>query len=118
MADIYVGGKLRQGLLNEKLAQADELEVSASGFSGNLDNTINDVQLLANAVDDLTVSGGTDADAIHDNVSGEINAVAEKSILVDDDIILIEDSADSFSKKKSTVAGLMGGADTAAADQG
>jgi hypothetical protein len=48
-----------------------------------------------------------DDDAIHDNVAGEINAIAEKSTVVNDDIVLIEDSADSDTKKKtafSTIA--------------
>ncbi len=42
----------------------------------------------------------TSNDAIHDNVSGEINAVTTKVTPVAGDVLLIEDSADSFSKKK------------------
>ena len=49
---------------------------------------------------DLEGGLGLDADAIHDNVSGEINAITEKTTPVDDDVILIEDSADSYNKKK------------------
>ena len=55
--------------------------------------------------------GGTDADAIHDNVAGEIDAVAEKVAPVGADIILIEDSADSNNKKKVQITNLPGGAD-------
>lgn len=43
---------------------------------------------------------GTDADAIHDNVAGEINAIAEKTTPVAADEILIEDSAAANAKKK------------------
>lgn len=49
---------------------------------------------------------GNDADAIHDNVSGEINAVTEKASPVSADILLIEDSADSYSKKKVQIGNL------------
>ena len=49
---------------------------------------------------DITDLDHTDDDAIHDNVSGEINAVAEKASPVDADILLIEDSEDTYSKKK------------------
>ena len=45
-------------------------------------------------------SGITDADAIHDNVSGEISAITAKTTPVDADITLIEDSAASNAKKK------------------
>jgi len=47
-----------------------------------------------------TVDDGADGTAIHDNVSGEINAITEKTTIVDDDIFLIEDSAASNAKKR------------------
>lgn len=46
----------------------------------------------------------TDLDAIHDNVSGEIAAITEKTSLADDDLILIEDSAATNAKKKSKIS--------------
>jgi hypothetical protein len=49
--------------------------------------------------------GGTDADAIHDNVGGEIDAITLKGTLVGADILLIEDSETSgLLKKKTTIA--------------
>jgi len=59
----------------------------------------------------ITTSGGvgSDADAIHDNVAGEINGITEKATPVDADLILIEDSADSNNKKKVQVGNLPGG---------
>jgi len=39
--------------------------------------------------------------AIHDNVDGEIAAITEKTDVVDDDWMLIEDSEDSNNKKKA-----------------
>ena len=47
-----------------------------------------------------TVNDGADSTAIHDNVTGEINAIAEKTTIVGDDIFVIEDSAASYAKKK------------------
>jgi len=60
---------------------------------------------------DTNYSGGagTDTTAIHDDTAGEINAVALKAAPVAADVILIEDSADSFNKKKATLTDLLGG---------
>jgi hypothetical protein len=46
------------------------------------------------------VGAGGDPDAIHDNVAAEISAITEKTTIVDNDVILIEDSAASYAKKK------------------
>jgi len=54
---------------------------------------------------------GTDPDAIHDNVSGEINAISEKASPVGADLIVIEDSADSYNKKKAQITNLPTGSD-------
>jgi hypothetical protein len=45
-------------------------------------------------------TSGSDPTAIHDNESGEINAIATKASLHDNDVILIEDSEDTYAKKK------------------
>jgi hypothetical protein len=58
--------------------------------------------------------GGTDADAIHDNVAGEIAAITEKTSPVDADLILIEDSEDSNNKKRVQISNLPGGTATTA----
>lgn len=55
------------------------------------------------------VPDGADATAIHDNIDGEINAVAVKGTPVAADVILIEDSAATFAKKKATIGSLPGG---------
>lgn len=51
-------------------------------------------------------TSGSDTTAIHDNESGEINAITEKTTLANNDVFLIEDSADSFSKKKFKASNL------------
>ena len=50
-----------------------------------------------------TPSGGTDNDAIHDNVASEINALTGVT-LATNDVIIIEDASDSFNKKKVVYA--------------
>jgi hypothetical protein len=46
------------------------------------------------------VGTGVDANAIHKNVAAEVSTITEKTSIVDDDLILIEDSAASYAKKK------------------
>jgi len=62
------------------------------------------------------VTTATDADAIHDNASGEINAIVGKGTPVGADILLIEDSAASYAKAKITLSSVvaMGSTDAAA----
>jgi hypothetical protein len=50
--------------------------------------------------------GGNDPTAIHDDVSGEINAVVGKTTPTGSDLLLIEDAGASFSKKKITIGAL------------
>lgn len=50
----------------------------------------------------------TDADAIHDNVSGEISLITEKTAPVGADLILIEDSAATNAKKRIQIGNLPG----------
>ncbi len=50
-----------------------------------------------------------DVNAIHGGTAGEINALAEKAVPVNADLILIEDSAAANAKKKVQVGNLPGG---------
>lgn len=51
---------------------------------------------------DLTASGGSsDPYAIHDNVAGEISALTAKSLLVEGDHLILEDSAAANAKKRA-----------------
>src|SRR5690606_11938478 len=54
-------------------------------------------------------SAATDGSAIHDNVSGEIAALTEKTTPANSDWLLVEDSEDSNNKKKVQVGNLPGG---------
>lgn len=68
--------------------------------------------LLAHSHDhveaDITDLDHTDADAFHDNVGGEFDALDDKATPVDADILVAEDSGDSsLAKVKMTVANLL-----------
>jgi hypothetical protein len=65
----------------------------------------------------LDSTGGTDAAAIHDNVSGEISAITEKTAPVAADLIVIEDSAASNAKKRVQIGNLGGAGATSWATQ-
>lgn len=56
-----------------------------------------------------SLTGATDAAAIHDDTAGEIAAVTEKATPVSADLLLIEDSAASNAKKRVQIGNLPGG---------
>lgn len=55
------------------------------------------------------VFSATDSSAIHTNVANEIGAITEKLAPVDADVIVVEDSEDSGSKKKVQIGNLSSG---------
>ncbi len=55
---------------------------------------------------DKDVTAGFDAEAIHDDVAGEIAAIALKAVPVSADLLLIEDSAAGDAKKRITIGSL------------
>ena len=58
--------------------------------------------------------GGTDTNAVHKNVDAEISAITEKGTPIGADVILIEDSAASYAKKRIQITNLPAGVDTTA----
>lgn len=88
----------------------------ATPASGTTTIYVDSADKHAKTVDDTgtvtDLTSGTDADAIHDNVAGEIDAVTEKGTPVSADLILIEDSADSNNKKKVQIGNLPAGSGT------
>ena len=90
---------------NFRIEIAADAQIDLNGDSSN--NPYVAVDICRANVNFLTNT--TDDDAIHDNVAGEINAIASKASPADADILLIEDSADSFSKKKIRVDAITGG---------
>ena len=65
-------------------------------------------------IDVSSSGGGTDANAVHVNVGGEINGITAKGTPTSSDILLIEDAADSNNKKKITIANLPATSDASA----
>jgi len=57
--------------------------------------------------------GGSDPNAIHDNVDGEIVLIGEKVAPVAADLVIIEDSENSYTKKRAQAGNLPGGASLA-----
>lgn len=55
---------------------------------------------------DITDLDHTDADAVHDNVSGELAAITLKGTPTTSDILLIEDAAAGNAKKRTTIGDL------------
>jgi hypothetical protein len=64
---------------------------------------------LTNTVGVLSVDAGADSTAVHDNVAGEIDAIAEKLVPIAGDFLIIEDSAAALVKKKVQIGNLPGG---------
>lgn len=98
----------------------DALAIDAVAGTGSL-RTLGTGSQQACAGDDARLSDNrTDADAIHTNVTGEINGLTEKASPVGADIIVIEDSAATYGKKKVQITNLPGGgvvlSDTAPVD--
>ena len=79
----------------------------AHGLSPKLSGNATD---FYNGVGGFSVPAGTgDAAAIHDDVSGEIHAIALKGTPVGADEIVIEDSAASWAKKRAAISSLPAG---------
>ena len=56
--------------------------------------------------------GGTDTNAVHVNVANEIAQITAKAVPSVDDVLIIEDSADSNNKKKVSVGALRNGVES------
>lgn len=76
---------------------------TGSADPGNQDD-VNDQ--LASRVTTIESGGSTDNNAIHDNVAGEISALTEKAVPDSDDVLIMEDSAATYAKKKVRVGSL------------
>lgn len=84
--------------INDGNIDLENITQTANGFEVEV---YSETVLSYVAFRNTTATGSfTDSEAIHDNVAGEINAISEKAVLVDDDLVIIEDSEDSYNKKK------------------
>ena len=98
------------------IGATDSVILGGQGINGTQANTVYGVNFDASG---NIFSGGTnlstlfqpagpvvDSNAIHNNVNAEISGIAAKASLADADIFLIEDSAASDAKKKTTLSNL------------
>ena len=63
-------------------------------------------------IGNLPTGGGVDTTAIHKATAAEISAITEKTTPVGADVLLIEDSAASYAKKRVQITNLPGGSGT------
>ncbi len=87
-------------LLKQKL---EAIDMSTKLDRGNYVGTAED---LYNEIQNIQLPG-TDDNAIHKNVSNEIATISEKTAPVGADLVIIEDSENSFSKKKAKLNSLI-----------
>lgn len=103
-------------ILVESPNQEDEL-ITLNRFTENVaditDGLIGSHTATHNVFDNVHVAGDhgalADTTAIHDNIAAEISAIAEKTVPISTDLVLIEDSAASDAKKKVQIGNLPGG---------
>jgi len=92
----------------------DTLAIDAAAGTGSL-RTLGTSATAACAGNDARLSDNrTDSTAIHKATSAEISAITEKTVPVSGDVLLIEDSAASYAKKRLTIGNFPGGLDTTA----
>jgi len=92
------GGTLAEGWIQDASdTQRGDIELATQA---EVDTGTDTVRAVTPATLAGTSLAGRDTDAIHDNASGEISALTEKTSLVDADLVLIEDSEASNAKKK------------------
>ncbi|WP_109852800.1 hypothetical protein [Aquimarina sp. AU58] len=80
-----------------------------TGNITNINPTTNNISFVYRGSDTGLISYGgnaTDVNAIHSNVSNEVNSLTEKVTPIGADVLVIEDSADSNNKKKIQIANL------------
>lgn len=118
--DVYADGDVLadRSLVNISQANQHQFNQQAAAPSDNStvrylywNSTDNTLRFWDGATEKIIDEAGTgnDPDAIHDNVSGEIAALTEKTTPLAADLILIEDSATANTKKKVQIGNLPGG---------
>jgi hypothetical protein len=92
------------------LGVQNDLEVEGDIYTDSIkeSTTAAGVTIDGLLIKDGGIPDGSDSTAIHDNVAGEINAIADKATHHGDDWIIIEDSEASWAKKHINL-GTVGG---------
>lgn len=85
------------------------MDVDDLGLTTGFSPVAGDTLVAIYGVGELATISTEDPDAIHTDEAGEINGLTEKVTPVGNDVVVIEDSAASFAKKKAKVSSLGGG---------
>ena len=86
-------------------------EATSSVLGGVIvDNTT--ITVNASGVITAVAASGEDVNAIHTNEPAEINTLSTKAVPENSDVLVIEDSSDSYNKKKVLLSTLPGGTGT------
>ena len=111
-----IANEVRRVIGTNAVPGMDSQEVSGEIDLSNRFSQIFMMEFEITLIDDLAANtlayGGekcVDDDAIHDNVDGEIHVISPKGTPVSADEIIIEDSADSWAKKRVALTDLLGG---------
>lgn len=81
-------------------------DVQKAQSSGQFRTGPVDHQNLRDLIVTLFATAGTDPNAIHDNVANEIHQVTQKATPVAADEVLVEDSADTWNKKRVALSAI------------
>jgi len=84
-------------IINAAVSASDQFTLSTNTLTMNTALAGGDKVVVKYNYQTLSI---TDAYAIHTNLSGEVNGLTEKTAPIDADLFIIEDSANSNSKKK------------------
>jgi hypothetical protein len=102
----------------DKTAITGQTLVTASSTDHVLVADASDTDNLKKVLVSDLLGSGTDSDAIHDNVAGEISLITEKVTPVAADLIVIEDSAAANAKKRVQVSNLKSSLDLTGTNSG
>jgi len=97
-----------ESITNGEYAKFTTLGLESKTFSelrGDI-NVIDGADVTGDNTCDTPGGAGTDTTAIHDNVLGEIFAIADKGVPLSADVLLIEDTEAANAKKKLTIENL------------
>ena len=111
---IAEGGTPAAHASTHNVGGGDTLAIDAASGTGSL-RTLGTSATSACAGNDARLSDNrTDSNAIHKATAAEISAITEKTVPISADVLLIEDSADSYAKKRLTIGNFPGGLDATA----